>query len=99
MLFSEIFAVLLACASVAAADCRTQSYRGTVYRDGTAAECTGRASAVCQAGQTQEKLRYSYDGDVYNEGNGCAVAVSSPSAKWDIILIRHIFRSLAARSN
>ncbi|KAF4821678.1 hypothetical protein CGCTS75_v010994 [Colletotrichum tropicale] len=76
MLFSEIFAVLLACASVAAADCRTQSYRGTVYKDGTAAECTGRASAVCQAGQSQEKLRYSYDGDSYNEGNGCAVAVT-----------------------
>ncbi|KAF4923544.1 hypothetical protein CGCVW01_v004584 [Colletotrichum viniferum] len=75
MLFSEIFALLLACGSVAADNCRTQSYRGTVYRDGTAAECTGIKSAVCQPGQTQENLHYSYD-STYNPGDGCAVSIT-----------------------
>ncbi|KAK2767357.1 hypothetical protein CKAH01_15251 [Colletotrichum kahawae] len=76
MLLSRALAVLITYAAVVAADCRTQSYPGTVYKNGTAAECTGRANAVCQAGQTQQRLNYSYDGDLYYPGNGCAVAVT-----------------------
>ncbi|TDZ26481.1 hypothetical protein Cob_v000479 [Colletotrichum orbiculare MAFF 240422] len=77
MLLSQALAVLLPYITVAsAARCNTQSYPGTVYKVGTVAECTGRDRAVCAAGQEQTKLLYSYDGNRYNEGNACAVAVT-----------------------
>ncbi|UQC75323.1 uncharacterized protein CLUP02_01977 [Colletotrichum lupini] len=81
MLCSKALAVVGLYATIAsAASCRTQSYRGTVYKKGSASECTALANAVCQAGQSQEKMRYSYDGDNYNEGNGCAIAVGAHRA-------------------
>ncbi|TEA11292.1 hypothetical protein C8034_v006426 [Colletotrichum sidae] len=80
MLLSQALAVLLPYITVAsAASCNTQSYPGTVYKVGTISECTGRDRAVCATSQGQTKLRYSYDGDRYYEGNACAVAVGCPN--------------------